>query len=540
MLDVTRIGNNVASLWNSRRKANHSQKNRNRRSQHNYGTLESKELLAGIVFLPQTGEVLIGGTTGADVAQVVQNGSQITVSHQGFGSETFAVADVNQIRFVGLAGDDRFENQSSIRSLAFGQAGNDTLIGGTGDDRLVGNNGNDQIAGNAGNDVLIAGIGDDIVFAGDGNDRVLGVNGINQINGGAGDDTLFGGQGDDTIVDPSGTNTIAGSLGNDEIRGGSGVDRIFAGPGNDLVFAGGGDDFVFGQLGNDTLVGDAGADVLNGNDGDDLIQGRIGDDRLVGGPGQDRAAFSGNTSEYRVESLGVNFSITDLRGSQFGGTDRLFALEQLDFSDGSHAPEDLVNNQGGSAERIFVQPIIAANTDGSNVAEFFGNASQQADIMDRIDAIFAQANVDVEFLPARRWNNTSVNVGSGSGTRSQSDLGTIVRGGDAAGFGSRDPRVVDIYFVERVPAFGDVAENVANGLAFVGASGIAMQTGDLLVNSSSGRAVVARVAAHEIAHNLGLEHTENSGNLLSSNSRATQLTPSQIEIILASQITQPI
>ena len=185
--------------------------------------------------------------------------------------------------------------------------------------------------------------------------------------------------------------------------------------------------------------------------------------------------------------------------------------------------------------------MIAANSDGSNVAEFFGNADQEADIKNRIDEIYAQANVDVEWLAPRRWNNTSVNIGTSlGGTRPSSDLARIVQTGDSNGFGDPDSRVVDLYFVERVPAFGETGENTANGLAFVGLSGIAMHTGDRLPGSSSGRAVVARVAAHEIAHNLGLNHVAGDDNLLSSGSGSTNLTPSQVETIIASRITQPI
>lgn len=533
----------MRSLFDALRNLTGPRRSKNARSRacrHSYETLENRQLLAGIIFLEQTGEILIGGTTAADNAQVIQNGNSITVTQQGFGSERFNIADVAHIRFVGLAGDDRFENQSSVRSFAYGQAGNDTLIGGSGDDRLIGNNGNDQISGGDGNDYLVAGIDNDLILAGSGNDTVLGIDGTNEINGGAGNDTLYGGEGDDTIVDSAGSNLIAGSLGNDEIQGGTGADRIFAGPGNDRVFAGDGNDFVYGQSGNDTIVGNAGADVLNGNDGNDLIQGQFGDDRIVGGEGQDRSSYSGNTADYRVEAAGQNFRITDLRGSQFGGTDFLIAIEQLDFDDGSHDPNDLVNGSGDDVERIFVQPVIAANSNGSNVAEFFGNASQEADIKGRIDDIFSQANVDVQWLPVKRWNNTSVNVGSGSGTRPGSDLNAMVTLGDESGFGSRDSRVVDLYFVEKVPGFGDTNDNVANGLAFIGISGVAMHTGDNLPNFASGRAVAARVAAHEIAHNLGLRHTDGEETLMTSGSGSTRLTQSQIDTIIASQITQRI
>ena len=507
-----------------------------------YQNLEGRKLLAGIVFLENAGEVLIGGTTGNDVASVVQSGDTITVSQEGFESRQFSINEVEQIRFVGLAGDDRFENQSSVRSLAFGQAGNDVLIGGSGADRLVGNNGDDLLIANGGDDVIIAGIGDDNVEAGDGNDRVIGVRGTNRIDGGAGNDTLFGGTEVDIISDPSGNNRIAGAAGEDQITGGVDVDTIFGGPGNDLIFGNAGDDFIYGQADDDRLVGNAGEDVLNGNDGDDEISSQFGDDRVVGGPGTDISNYSGNSAEYLVEQFSAErFSVNDLRGPQFGGVDNVFGIETLNFSNESGSPDSFVNiPPTGSTERVIVQPIIAANSDGSNQAEYFGSDSQRTDIFNRIDTIFAQADIDVQFLPAAAWNNTFVNVGNGTGERPESDLNTIVRQGDSAGLGSSDSRVVDLYFVERVPGFSSSGESVANGLAFVGISGIAIHIGDNLVSSASGREVVAEVAAHEIAHNLGISHSDEPGNLLTPNGGGDNLNQTQITAIRNSRLSQPI
>lgn len=514
----------------------------NRRSEkHSYSLdyqgFEARRLLAGIQFTASTGQVLIGGTNNNDVARVVQTGNTINVTQQGFQSRSFNVADVNSILFVGLFGDDFFENRSSIDSIAFGQVGNDTLIGGSGNDRLVGNGNNDVIQGNGGDDVLIAGIGNDTIDAGAGNDRVLGINGTNIIEGGAGNDTIFGGNDRDTITDVSGDNLLVGNNGNDRITGGTGSDNIFGGGGSDLIFGGDGDDVIYAQGGNDTISGGAGDDIVGGNDGADILQGEQGNDRLVGGAGVDRINFSGNLSFYQVTASGPNLLVDDLRGANFGGLDLVIGGENFAFSDGVRTRQQLLNPPE-AAEVITVQPIIASNSDGTNTAEFFGNAQQELDILDRIDEIFAQADIDVEFLPARRIDNTFVNVGNG-GTRPTSDLSQIVTGGDATGVGNPDSRVIDFYFVETVPGFGNLGENVANGLAFLGQSGIAMHVGDNLVNFASGRAAIARVAAHEIGHNLGLSHVAGSDNLLSESGNSTFLNQSQIATAIASPISRP-
>ncbi len=503
-----------------------------------YQSFEERRLLAGIEFTPSTGQVLIGGTDANDVAQVTQSGNTIRVTQQGFGSRTFNAAEVNSIFFVGLRGNDFFQNQTSIDSIAYGQVGNDTLIGGSGNDRLVGNGENDTIRGNGGDDVIIGGNGNDQIDAGAGNDRVLGVAGSNTIEGGTGNDTIYGGNDADTITDIGGTNLLVGNNGTDTITGGDGPDNIFGGGGNDVIIGGAGNDRIYSQGGNDSVSGGAGDDVVGGNDGNDVLQGEQGNDRVVGGAGNDRVNFSANLSSYDVRPSGADLIIEDLRGPNFGLTDLVIGVEEFAFADGVRSRDDLLNPSEAS-EVITVQPIIASNSNGSNAAEFFGNATQQLDIMNRIDVIFAQADIDVEFLPAKRVNDTFINVGNG-GTRPGSDLNQIVTSGDNSGLGNPDSRVIDMYFVETVPGFGDLGDNVANGLAFIGISGIAMHVGDDLVDSTSGRAVVARVAAHEIGHNLGLRHVAGNNNLLAQSGSSTLLTQSQIAIAIASPISRPV
>ncbi len=528
-----------------------------------YQICEPRRLLAGIEFSAVTGQVLIGGTNADDVARVTQSGSTIIVTQRGFETQTFRASSINSILFVGLGGDDSFENRTAINSVAFGQNGNDTLIGGSGIDRLFGNGDDDIIRGNGGDDFVVGGIGNDALDAGAGNDRVLGINGNNTIEGGAGDDLIFGGNDIDIITDVSGTNTLAGNGGNDTITGGSGEDTIFGGQGNDVLSGAGGNDRIYAQAGNDFVSGGSGVDVVAGNDGDDVLQGEQGNDRIVGGSGSDRASFSGALASYDVTASGDNLRVNDLRGPNFGLNDLVIGVEQIAFGDGVRTPEQALDPtttpdpptpdpptdpptdppqppNENIREVVTIQPIIAANSNGTNGAEFFGNARQEANIKQRIDAIFASANVDIEFLPARRVNDTFINVGSGSGTRPRRDLSTIVSNGDSRGLGSSDRLVIDMYFVEVVPGFQNVSEFAANGLAFVGSTGVAIHIGDDLVNSADGRSTIAHVTAHEIGHNLGLPHVEGNDNLLAEGGRSTRLTQSQIDAIIASPISRPV
>ena len=160
-----------------------------------------------------------------------------------------------------------------------------------------------------------------------------------------------------------------------------------------------------------------------------------------------------------------------------------------------------------------IQPILVSNDNGSNSAEFFGSSTQESEIKQLIDGIYLQAGIDVRWLAETRWNNTFANVGNG-GTRPGWHLDAVTSDGESAGVASSNPRVINMYFVEVSAGFGDTGENYANGLAFVDFNGITMHVGDRMVSSEGRRGVVAKVAAHEIAHNLGLDHVSDPSNLM--------------------------
>ena len=117
-------------------------------------------------------------------------------------------------------------------------------------------------------------------------------------------------------------------------------------------------------------------------------------------------------------------------------------------------------------ERVFVQPIVVSDDDGSNTATAFGNAEQEAEIERRVNRIYNQAGVEVVFLQTKQFNNTFAN-GVGEGERDLRDFGKIFNLGDAAGVSSSDPLVLNYYFINRVPGF----DLPGGGRARIGQSG---------------------------------------------------------------------
>ncbi len=132
---------------------------------------ETRQLLAASTILLTNGVVSVAGNANADIVDVsyVNNQQQVKVTHkQGSISttQTFDSNAVTRIDFNGLAGNDKFANNTSIASRADGGQGNDDLQGGSGNDTLNGGDGNDNLSGKLGNDSLAGGSGNDTLIGG--------------------------------------------------------------------------------------------------------------------------------------------------------------------------------------------------------------------------------------------------------------------------------------------------------------------------------------------------------------------------------------
>jgi Ca2+-binding RTX toxin-like protein len=110
----------------------------------------------------QADTIVISGTNGDDVIQLVSSGNTVTV--YGLGATiTIANFDANdRIVINGLSGDDVIEASGLNLGINF------TADGGDGDDILVGGDGNDILLGGAGDDVLLGGPGLDTLDPGAG------------------------------------------------------------------------------------------------------------------------------------------------------------------------------------------------------------------------------------------------------------------------------------------------------------------------------------------------------------------------------------
>jgi len=96
-------------------------------------------------------------------------------------TKPFQANDIDKVSAWLGGGDDRFTNFSSETSYAWGEAGDDTLLGGPGRDNFYGGNNNDTLYGRGGRDVLDGGNHNDGLFGGQGFDVMVGRGGVDRF-----------------------------------------------------------------------------------------------------------------------------------------------------------------------------------------------------------------------------------------------------------------------------------------------------------------------------------------------------------------------
>jgi Ca2+-binding RTX toxin-like protein len=311
------------------------------------GALPRANLFGGTGDDAAADTVVVDGTAGGDVIDVVGAGSSVAVLGLAARVNVTGSEGANDSLVVNAgAGNDAITATTLpagvVRLTLDGGAGNDVLLGSQGADLFLGGEGDDFVFGDNGNDTALLGAGDDIFQwdPGDGNDVVEGQDGFDQLlfnganvaetidvsaNGGRAlftrsianvtmdlndvEEIAFnalGGGDAITVGDLSGTDVARVSL---NLGGNDGqVDTV-------TVNATGADDvvvvtreadgvrilglsaevFIFGFEATDRLVinGLAGDDVLLGSPGLDVLNGGTGDNILIRGSRPGRSVIRG-------------------------------------------------------------------------------------------------------------------------------------------------------------------------------------------------------------------------------------------------------
>ncbi len=308
----------------------------------------------------------------------------------GLGTDTLVGIDVASLS-GGVGGNTIDASAFPGPVTMYGDAGDDTLVGGPNNDSLTGWSGADTLSGGLGNDALdgsadastdtvvgaadsthpditltattMSGIGADTITNIDAA-RLLGDAGNNTFNASAYNRpaTLDGGGGIDTLQGGSAADTLTGGPGSDTLDGGGSTgDRVvesadtsFTLTNGSLVSAAtGSDSLSFVELatltggpGANTLnaVGFSGSATLNGGDGPDSLLGGAGTETLNGDGGDDTLASGGG-----VDALNGGDGNDGLDGGD--GNDTLNGGDGDDSLDGGNDADTLSGGIGTDALR---------------------------------------------------------------------------------------------------------------------------------------------------------------------------------------------
>lgn len=200
----------------------------------------------------------------------------------------------------------------------------------------------------------------------------------------------------------------------------------------------------------------------------------------------------------------------------------------------------VVNPAQTITERVTVSIVQVAADNGSDAAPLFGSAQGQAAIFAGIDTIWAQAGIDIDFkFRLGVWNSSFALLGTpgSNNPRPNSDLSTVFNNASATGVLDPSPTVINLLMVRIVPGFSQQSDNNSNGLAFLNSNGIALWVAPNLTSFTDGQEAIAAVLAHEIGHNLGLNHIGENENLMATDDAGERLNAAQIATARGSQFS---
>ena len=143
-------------------------------------SLEARDVPAADVFFD--GPTLVITADGDhDTVFVSEADGAVFLNINGVEYEPILRDAVQVIEFAGGHGDDVFVNATSVYAVAYGESGNDILVGGHFGNALIGGRGHDILVGGVSDDFLIGESGRDLLFGGPGIDVLRGGNGRDQV-----------------------------------------------------------------------------------------------------------------------------------------------------------------------------------------------------------------------------------------------------------------------------------------------------------------------------------------------------------------------
>ncbi len=149
-------------------------------------TLEDRAVPAAISMAHFDGQdiLMIQGSSAADKVEVSYFYGWTKTVDTTHGTSIKYFRGVDRIFATLGEGNDKFINNTTIRSQVYGEGGTDFLTGGNGYDYLNGGSGTDYLDGRGGTDVLFGGSGNDYLDGGSGTDYLYGGSGYDRAWGG--------------------------------------------------------------------------------------------------------------------------------------------------------------------------------------------------------------------------------------------------------------------------------------------------------------------------------------------------------------------
>lgn len=176
----------------------------------------------------------------------------------------------------------------------------------------------------------------------------------------------------------------------------------------------------------------------------------------------------------------------------------------------------VINSSLPAKYQITVRLVQASNTDGDS-ADVLGNDTTRAYIEDQVQRILSQVGIAVVFEEQIRTVEDNFIYEGSAGANQERPIDDL-----NASFGrlpdsvyDRSSAIIPALFVGRVPGFRYLNDDQVAAQAFISKPGFCIFVGaNRLSGGESQRDQVAIVLAHEICHNLGLEHIPNPSNLM--------------------------